>query len=81
MDASHEETPIVSICGTPTAVRHTRIPYPKQLAVYLILASLLFERTAFYSIAANLIDKLGEKTFLGWDYRDILIAGLISIGK
>jgi hypothetical protein len=56
MDASdlEEIVPLISIHGIPTTVRDTREAYQKQLAVYLILASTLFERIAFYILAATL---------------------------
>lgn len=63
MDTSyeHEEeeeeeaaAPLVSRSGIPTAVRDTRKPHERQRAVYIILASTLLERIAFYTLAANI---------------------------
>jgi hypothetical protein len=55
MDTSDADaiTPLIPVSGITTAARDTRRPYQKQLAIYLILASTLFERIAFYSLAAN----------------------------
>ncbi len=54
MSSVEEITPLISRSGIPTTVRDTRQRYQKQLAVYLILASTLFERIAFYILAATL---------------------------
>ncbi len=85
MDTSYEEeeeeTPLVSRYGIPIALRDNRKPYQKQLAVYLILASLLCERIAFYSIAANLPLSLGPNAPIPWNYENILIASFIFSGK
>jgi hypothetical protein len=70
MDTSYEEeeaAPLISRIGIPTAVQDNRRPYEKQRAVYIILASTLFERIAFYTLAANLAfqlesEKGGEET-------------------
>jgi hypothetical protein len=83
MDASikEEAAPLIPRHGIPTAVRDNRKPYQKQLAVYLILASLLCERIAFYSIAANLPLSLGPNAPIPWNYENILIASFIFSGK
>ena len=87
MDLSHEvtrdeeETSIESISEFPTASQDTQQSYKKQSAVFLILGSVLFERVAFYSIAANLTLSLGETTPLQWQYQNILIAAFIFTGK
>ena len=88
MDASHEEArrkgeemPIVSTLDTPTTVQNTEKSYRNQLPVYLILASLLLERVAFYSVAANLIVSLGEKSPLKWSDPNIIVAEFIFTGK
>jgi hypothetical protein len=47
-------TPLIPKSGIPRPVRDSRETYQKQLAVYLILASTVFERIAFYVLAANL---------------------------
>ncbi len=55
MDASSEQetTPLIPRYGIPAPIRDKRKPYQKQLAVYFILASTLFERIAFYSLENN----------------------------
>ncbi len=60
MDISYEEeaAPLISRTGIPTAVQDNRRPYKRRLAVYIILASTLFERIAFYTLAANLTFQL-----------------------
>lgn len=49
-----EITPLIPISGIPAPTRDPRPTYQKQLAVYIILASVLFERIAFYLLAATL---------------------------
>jgi hypothetical protein len=83
MDTPDEEEAVSSTATTDssTAVRDTLRPYEKQLAVYLILASTLFERTAFYSILANLVISLGSGASLNWNTTNSSIASLIFSGK
>ncbi len=76
-----EEAPLISIPGIPAAVRDNREPREKQRAVYIILASTLFERIAFYAIAANLVISLGPDTPLHWKPADSFIATLIFTGN
>jgi hypothetical protein len=79
---SVEETrPLISIHGIPTAIRDTRQAYQKQLAVYLILASTLFERIAFYTLAAHLTVTLQLPNFLNWNSSNSLIASNIFSGR
>ncbi len=69
MDTSYEDeeaAPLISRSGIPTAVQDNRRPHEKQLAEYIILASTLLERIAFYTLAANLAFNLeSEKARLG----------------
>ena len=60
MDASstHETTPLLPSVGISAVRRNDRQPYEKQLAIYMILVSTLFERTAFYSLAGNFAPSL-----------------------
>lgn len=51
---TREAAPLLPKHGIPAPPRDNRRPYEKQLAVYIILASTLFERMAFYTLAANL---------------------------
>ena len=59
--------PLIPRPGIPAAIKDTRTPFQKQLAVYMILASTLFERFAFFALAANLTFNLeSDNTHLGW---------------
>ncbi len=74
MDTSYEEeaAPLIPRYGIPAAVRDTRKPYQKQLAVYIILASTLFERIAFFALTTNisLTLKSNRATFVSdWNPR------------
>ena len=61
-----EAAPLISRPGMPTAVQDHRFPREKRLAVYIILASTLFERIAFYILASNLTFNFeSEKVSLG----------------
>jgi len=61
-DEDEEASPLICRPGIPASVPDNREPREKQLAVYFILASILFERIAFFTIAANLaIHASGEK--------------------
>jgi hypothetical protein len=75
-----ESTLLVSNYGIPTAVRDSRKPYQKQLAVYLILASTLFERIVFYTLAAHLTLTLQLPNFLHWNASSSLIASNMFSG-
>jgi hypothetical protein len=58
MDMSYEaeeSTLLISRPGIPTAISDRRKPHEKTLALYLILASILCERIAFYSLGDNLV--------------------------
>ncbi len=83
MHISHEEeeaAPLIFKPGIPTSVRDTRKLYQKQLAIYIILASVLLERIAFYTLAANLALNL-ETGKLNWRPTNSLLASLIFSGK
>ena len=75
-----ESSPLVGDFGIPAAVRDTRKTYQKRLAVYLILASTLFERFAFYTLGAHLTVILQLPTFLHWSPSNSLIASNIFSG-
>lgn len=51
----------------PPPIKDTRQPYQKELAVHLLLASVFFERIAFYALSSNLVVYLESKE-LHWDY-------------
>lgn len=77
-----EETyPLLSISSSHTTVRDNRTPRQKQLAVYLILASLLFESFGFYTVIANLIPSMTPNTPRTWEAANVLIASFIFTGK
>lgn len=61
-----ETEPLISRSGIPTAVQDNRSPQERRIAVYVILASILFERIAFYILASNLAFNFeSEKVSLG----------------
>ncbi|CAF2742258.1 unnamed protein product [Rotaria sp. Silwood2] len=65
--------------GVPLAVRDNRHPYQRQLAVYFILTSTIFERLAFYSLAINLTVTL-KSTELNWNPSTSTTASFIFFG-
>lgn len=83
MNASNaEERPtLVLNHGIPTAARDNRQPYEKQLAVHLILASILFENVAFYSIDLNFPYGLNSNETLNWTSQHSAVATYILNGK
>lgn len=86
MDSSYEEeneeaAPLISVSGIPTAVRDIRQPYERQRAVYFILASTLFERMAFYTLAANIALNLESIKDNGGQFSISSIASFIFAGK
>ena len=76
-----DSTPLISNHGIPKTIQDTRRTFQKQLAVYLILASTLLERIAFYSLAANLVLSLDSNEILYWKAANASIATLIFTGK
>ncbi len=64
----------------PFVVTDHRRTYERRLAVYLILASTLFERLAFYSLAINLVVTL-QSSELKWDSSTSTTASFIFFGK
>jgi hypothetical protein len=83
MDASDldDSTPLIPNYGIPPPVQDIRKPYQKQLAIYLILASTLFERIAFYTLAANLALSLESDKQPYWKSPNSSVATFIFIGK
>ncbi len=83
MDTSNREepAPLIYRSGIPASVRDTREPYQKQLAVYLILASTVFERLAFYALMTTLSTTLQFSEPFHWNSRDIKTASYIFTGK
>jgi len=55
MDTSCEDSAEhLPIFGIPSHPKDSREPHEKQRSVYFVLASTLFERLAFYTLAANI---------------------------
>lgn len=71
MDVSNAEETASTILSSDilTAVRDTRQPYEKQLAVHLILASMLFAFAALYSLDINVGASLHFNEALNWTYQ------------
>ena len=80
-DQEKESTPLISKSTIPSPVVDTRKHYQKQLAVCLILASTICERTAFFSIATNLVLSLSTNTSLKWQHSNTIYAAAIYSGK
>ena len=81
MDGScEEEGPEVVASRIPPIVQSIDSSSQNQLAIYMILACLVLERIAFYSIAASLTVSL-DKNFLEWHDANILTAEFIFTGK
>jgi hypothetical protein len=78
--AANQATVLIPRHSIPKPVRDSREPYQKQLASYLILASVLFERMAFYSLASNLVLYL-ESDKLHWHPKYGVTALNIFYGK
>ncbi len=78
---SQETTLLISRPGIPTAIRDNRESYEKQLALYLILASTLLERLAFYSLSNNLISNLQSNKTVAWSYEHSSTTSFIFSGK
>jgi hypothetical protein len=83
MDTSNveESIPLIPNHGIPTTVPDTRQPYQKKLAVHLILASILFEKIAFYSIASDISFTLQFDQKFKWSSQHSSTAGYIFSGK
>ena len=64
MDTSNEEEvmPLIRDHVISATIRDNRRPYEKHLAVYLILASIMLEGVAFYSLDLNLSNALSSNT-------------------
>lgn len=82
MHSSYEEivTPLIHRDAIPTRIPDRREPREKQLAVNIILLSVLLERIAFYTLAANIALNL-ETGILQWSSTDGLIASYIFSGN
>ncbi len=83
MNASTEEetAPLNSNDDISTATRDTRRPYQRQLAVYLILASNVFQLTTYYVLDSNITSTLNQNGTLDWTYYNSSAASYIFEGK
>jgi hypothetical protein len=83
MNASTEDEtePLTPNDDIPTAARDTRRPYQRQIAVYLILASIVFQLTAYYVLDANITSTLNQNTTLNWTDHNSSAASYIFEGK
>ena len=80
IDTDESILPITTV-GIPTPIKDNREPYKKRLAVYFILTSTLFERIAFYTLAANLALSLDSDKQPYWKSTNPSIATFIFVGK
>jgi hypothetical protein len=79
---SEEETePLNPNDDIPTAARDTRRPYQRQLAVYFILVSIVFQLTAYYVLDANMTSTLNQNGTLNWTDHNSSTASYIFEGK
>ena len=67
--------------GIPASTPDTRKPYEKQLALYIILASIVCERTAYFSLDANLALTLPSNLTLNWTDTNASTASYIFEGQ
>lgn len=83
MDLSdnNESTLLISVHGNPPTPPDKRKPYHKKLAIRLILASILFERIAFYSIASQFDFTLRSDPKFKWNSSHSSTATYIFSGQ
>lgn len=74
-----EETQLLSSSETPSLVLNNPRLYERRFPVYFVLLSTVFERLAFYSLAANLIVILKSEEFQ-WDTSSSTTASFIFFG-
>ncbi len=77
---AEESTLLISRPGIPTAISDRRKPHEKTLALYLILASILCERIAFYSLGDNLVPTLQSNKTIGWSPEHSTTASFVFSG-
>ncbi len=77
---AEELTILISRPGIPTAIPDRRKTREKQLALYLILASILCERIAFYSLGDNLVPTLQSNKTIGWSSEHSTTASFLFSG-
>jgi hypothetical protein len=78
---AEESMPFVPRPGIPEPIPDNRKPHQKTLAMFFILASILFERAAFYALANNLVVNLDSDELLNWKPSHSSIASFIFSGK
>ncbi len=78
---NQEATPLIPNHGIPTTIRDDRKPYQKQWAIYLILATTIFERLAFYGLMTTLSITLQSLESFHWKNRHSKTASYIFSGK
>jgi hypothetical protein len=76
-----ETTILVSNNDMSATVNDTRKPYEKQLALYLIIASISLESLAFFALDANLPLSLHFNETLNWTSDHSSISAYIFNGK
>ena len=83
MDSSSEDERTIPVPNHSTTIisRDNRRPFERQLAVHLILASLLFERTAFNSLVDNLSNTLQFNETGNWTSTYVSAAPLTFTGN
>lgn len=82
-DSYHNEAlPIMSgRFGIPEGVDDNRTKYQRRLAIYLILASTLFERIAFYGLTATLTTTQVLPKPFQWHDRNTKTASYLFSGR
>jgi hypothetical protein len=80
MDESSTEETTMLIPTSNVPARDNRRVNERQLAVYLVLSSTIFERLAFYSLAINLVVTL-KSSELKWNSSASTTASFILFGK
>ena len=76
-----QETASIDDGSISTSVRDTRRPYKKQLAVHLILASILFSLAPLYSLDINVGRSLSFDKTLNWTNQHGIVAEGVFDGK
>ena len=64
-----------------TTIRDARLLQRKNLAINLILTSILFERVAYYTLAANLAINLDDNEDAASNHLNLSIITMFFIGK
>lgn len=75
-----ETTMLIPTSSVPLPTQDNRRSLQKQLAVYIILISTIFERLAFYSLAINLVVTL-KSSGLKWTSSNSTTASFVFLGR